>query len=191
MGKLFILNVFFQICDYIACSPMNHIISCGSQNSHKMFILNKHGSSFSVLSIVSVLMSLAYILWLMSTDQLTGLPCLLPDVRESRPQTVVQLGEDLLVQQRHQSGLSHRGAEQGRQGWYPAHTTGLALCSNLCFRTSTTYCITLSIISVVLHTLSMYLLFVQHYCVLMPPLCVGVPDQLVQCVPVGAMPGCT
>lgn len=41
------------------------------------------------------------------TAQSTVLPYLLPDVTESWPQTDVQLGEDLLIQQCHQSGLSH------------------------------------------------------------------------------------
>lgn len=56
--------------------------------------------------------------------------CLLvfsPVVTESRPQAVFQLGEDLFFQQRHQSRDSHRGEEQGRQGWYPAHTAGLCV----------------------------------------------------------------
>lgn len=61
-----------------------------------------------------------------SADQSTGCSFFLPDGGNSRPQAFVQLGEDLLLQQRHQSGVSHRGAEQGCQGWYPAHTTGVS-----------------------------------------------------------------
>lgn len=50
-----------------------------------------------------------------------------PVVTQSRPQALLQLGEDLFFQQRHQSRDSHPGAEQGRQGWYPAHTAGLCV----------------------------------------------------------------
>lgn len=54
----------------------------------------------------------------------SSLPVFPPVVTESRPQAFFQLGQDVFFQQRHQPRDPHRGEEQGRQGWYPAHTAG-------------------------------------------------------------------
>lgn len=98
----------------------------------------------------------------------SSLPVFPPVVTESRPQAFFQLGQDVFFQQRHQPRDPHRGEEQGRQGWYPAHTAGPCVLEPAAVHTP---CV----------------LGAHHCCFFARA---GVPDQLLQRVPAGTLSRC-